>query len=288
MNKNFLFFILASALLVLSVITICLAPIINGLEIDDTTSNSNLFSEWNSKNCQKEDDDFKQNKIIGSYTNSAPLQKQDEAKIKECKRHKAMHGLEFAALIADIVLGFICTFLGLIHYVEQGKPFEKTSGLIGIASGGIATVLTVVYVVYSGIIFCNEPVRGRELLYDNKALFKWNGNKYVRNYDEQKAKDVDKDIKYIKYKDLGKKQYNYDTDIYQMSIDSDSEYERCREATGTSIFISQVSAQVERYRYSVNGNTKYCDYVWGGDESNQKDINRFLYDRWLTTIIFSC
>ena len=204
MNKNFLFFVLASALLVLSVITICLAPIINGLEIEDTTSNSYLFSEWNSKNCQIKDDDFKQKKSNGYYTSARALEQQkDEAEIKECKRHKVMHGLEYAALISDIVLGFICTFLGLIHYVEQGKPFEKTSGLIGIASGGIVTVLTVVYVVYSGIIFCNEPVRGREILYDNKALYKWNGNKYVHNYDEQKAKDVE-EIPYIKYKDLGK------------------------------------------------------------------------------------
>ena len=287
MNKNFLFFVLASALLVLSVITICLAPIINGYgNIDVSPPNNNVFDSWNVANCQMLDDDYKYDKDRGHYNSQSAQEKQDKDKIKECKRHKVMHGLEFAALITDIVLGFICTFLGLIHYVEQGKPFETTSGLIGIASGGIATVLTVVYVIYSGIIFNNEPIREIEILYENKALFHWDGSKYVYNYEFQKL-EKDLDVKFIKYKDLGKKQYNYDSELYQISKDQDSEYSKCNSLSFTGLYEDDIRGSNTKIRYSINPE-KYCDYFWKGNERNDKDINKFLYDRWLTTLILSC
>ena len=284
MNKNFLFFILASSLLVLSVITICLAPIINGL---------GFFDDWNISNCQKDDDDYNYNKDHGVYTSNAPGEKLVKDKIKECKRHKVMHGLEFAALIADVALGFICTFLGLIHYVEQGKSFEKTSGLIGTASGGIATVLTVVYVVYSGIIFNNEPVRDREILYDNKALFHWDGNKYVYNYDvKQLEKDLD--IPYIKIKDLWKKQYNYDSNILEMSLDTNSEYKNCKmnlresDISNRNSILNKNSRDI--YTFIIDGIsfTKNCEYYWNSYEDIKSEDNKYLYDRWLATLIFSC
>lgn len=219
MNKYLLFFVLASALLILSIITICLAPIISGA--------GDFFADWNNGNCQKLDDDYKHKKDKQLYT-TENLETIAKREIDECKRHKVMYGLEYASLTADIVLGFFCTFLGLIHYVEQGKSFESTSGLIGIASGVIATVLTVVYVVYSGIILNNETLRGNdfyngiEKLYSNQAYLSWDGSKYVHNYDEQKS-TKDSDITYIKFKDLGKKEYNYDSELYQLRQEANTE-----------------------------------------------------------------
>ena len=288
MDKYLFFFILSSALLIISVITICLAPIINGagtvnfynIGASAPANEKNLFKEWDTASCQLLNDDYKHKKDIGGFNGDTNGRDETQTKrtINECKRHKAMFGLEYAALIADVVLGFICTLLGLIHYLEQGKPFETTSGLIGIASGGIATVLTIVYVIYSGIIFNNDYIRddtASNIFYDNHAYLHWNGNKYVRNYDEQKLEE-DLDVQYIKYKDLGKKGYNYDSEIYQMSLDSNSEYKQCQSNTPLTSLIT----------YSINSITKNCEYIWY-DSLNESVQAKYLYNRWLTSIILS-
>ena len=284
MDKYLFFFILSSALLIISVITICLAPIINAAvtikfyKVDDTTSDINIFEKWSTESCQRLNDEYKHKKDIGGFNGdtNGREETQYKRKINDCKRHKAMFGLEYAALISDVVLGFICMLLGLIHYLEQGKPFETTSGLIGIASGGIATVLTIVYVVYSGIIFNNEYIRDSDsnILYDNHAYLHWNGNKYVYNYDEQKL-EKDLDVKYIKYKDLGKKGYNYDSEIYQMSLDTNSEFRNCQ---------TYVSLTTQK-PYGTSG-AKKCEYIWHSS-LNESVKAKYLYDRWITSIILS-
>ena len=288
MDKYLFFFVLSSALLIISVITICLAPIINDAGtvnfynvVNGNTNEKNLFEEWNIANCQRLNDEYKHKKDIGGFNSdtNGGEETQTKREINDCKRHKAMFGLEYAALISDVVLGFICTLLGLIHYLEQGKPFETTSGLIGIASGGIATVLTIVYVIYSGIIFNNDYIRDghttSNIFYDNHAYLHWNGNKYVPNYDEQKL-EKDFDVKYIKYKDLGKKEYNYDSEIYQMSLDPNSEYKNCQfDNPLTSI-----------QTYSINSQTKNCEYIWYTSLNNSVQA-KYLYNRWLTSIILS-
>jgi hypothetical protein len=286
MDKYLFFFILSSALLIISVITICLAPIINGagtvnfynIGASAPANEKNLFKEWGTASCQLLNDDYKHKKDIGGFNGdtNGREETQTKRKINDCKRHKAMFGLEYAALISDVVLGFICMLLGLIHYLEQGKPFETTSGLIGIASGGIATVLTIVYVVYSGIIFNNEYIRdsASNILYDNHAYLHWNGNKYVNNYDEQKL-EKDLDVQFIKYKDLGKKGYNYDSEIYQMSLDSNSEFSNCQ--TYVSL--------TEQKTYGASG-AKKCEYIWRSSFSESVQA-KYLYDRWITSIILS-
>ena len=76
-----------------------------------------------------------------------------------CKRQKAFCKLEYAALIIDITLSFICALLALFHVFESGKFFEKYTGLIGLISGVITLVLTFVYLIYSGIIFTKDHDR---------------------------------------------------------------------------------------------------------------------------------
>ena len=67
-----------------------------------------------------------------------------------------MYGLEYSALILDITLGFICAVLGLLHFFDVAKPFEKISGIIGLSTGVITFVLTLVYICYSGYIFTKQ------------------------------------------------------------------------------------------------------------------------------------
>ena len=288
MNKNFIFFIIACSLFILSIITVNVAPIISKADSIITVDNRDVsfFEGWGNANCKKLDDDYKYKRDIRKYydeENKKPEEDQDKRIISECKNHKIMYSLEYAALIIDVSLGFICTFLGLINYLEPGKPFEKNSGLIGLISGIVVAVLTVVYVAFSANIFSNEPIRYIKKLYSNKASLHYNGvDKYIYDYDEEKAVNDDLDTPFIKYKDLGKKQYNYDSEIFQSSKDSKSEYYHCHFNFETS-FPTAIPV-----KYTIEANDHECIYLWNDKNFDNTSINnKFLYDRWLTSIILS-
>ena len=281
MNNNLFFLIISTALLVLSVITVCHAPIING-----AVGNNYYMDKWNEANCKLMDDKYKYEKDHDVY-NLEEVQgyiddKIAKRRITECKRHHLMFSFEYVAFIFDVVLGFICFFLGFIHYLEPGNKFEKVSGMIGLISGIIIAVFTIVYVAFSALIFNNEAIQGKSILYPNKASYHWNGQKYIHDYDEEKAENEDTDIQLIKFKDLGKKQYNYDSEFYRMTIDSTNknEYKNCQ--------YRLTSSDISIQKNYLTDTTKSCEYVWeSGSETYQDSTdNKFLYDRWLTTIIF--
>jgi len=269
MNKNLFFLCSATGTLILSIICVFTGPSIN-LHI-----NTILGYDIATINIQKMEDDYNY-KLDNNYYNSLEAQKKLEKKmIDEFKKLKAMNGLEYSSFIADIVLGFICFFLGLVHYLDQGKPFEKYSGLIGTVSGVITAVLTIIYVGYSASIFNNQVIRGNDyrMLYKNKASYHWNGNKYIRPFDEEELTN-DYDVQFIKIKDLGKKQYNYNSEFYEMSLNGDSEYNNCNS--------SPLNSQIT---YKIGDVEKKCDYIWTYSTQNNEVFNKFIYDRWLTTIV---
>ena len=266
MNNNLFFLCLALAVLILSTVTICVAPLIN-----NTHSH---FNDWGTKNCQKEKDeyDYNENKNLYSTDWAKKLAKR---KVDECFDHKAMHDLEYTSLIMDIVFGFICTILGFLHYYGIGKSIEKISGLIGLITGAIIAIITCIYVGYSSSIFNNGIVRNLDKLYSNRAYLKWKDGKYRHNYDEDKARD-DTDIKYAKYRDLGKKQYNYDSKYYKSFSDTNSEYKKCDDS---------ISFQIDQKK---TYDSKECEYIWNhGGETNNSVEYKYAYDRWLTSIIIS-
>jgi len=131
------------------------------------------------------------------------IQKKKKLEINSCKRENAMHDLEYTSLIFDVIVGTLCCILGLLHYFDIGKYCEKITGIIGLASGIIGFILTIVYVGYSAYVFNNHH-SGETLKYDNGAKYKWDGKRYVEPWtSEELAKDSDADE--AKYKDLGKK-----------------------------------------------------------------------------------
>ena len=186
-----------------------------------------------------------------------------------------MHDLEYTAFIMDVSFGFICSILGLLHYFEVGKSIQKYTGLIGTIAGAIILIITIIYVGYSANIFNNDYVRDIKKLYSNRAKYKWKDSKYVHNYDEDKVTD-EPDIQYIKFKDLGKKQYNYNTKFYKSVNDDNSELNKCL----LSSFDPSDNSHVTYYR-----DTKKCDYIWTSNSQTNSITNKYLYDRWLTTII---
>lgn len=140
-------------------------------------------------------------------------------------------------------------------------------------TGAIIAVITCIYVGYSASIFNNEASPLRKL-YPNKAYLQWKDGKYKYNYDEDKVLD-EPDIAYAKYRDLGKKQYHYNSEHYKLSQDQNSEVNKCQDDTPT------LSVQ------KTNGSGK-CEYIWHSDLSEYiKVAYKYAYDRWLTAIIIS-
>jgi len=102
-----------------------------------------------------------------------------------------------------------------------------------------------------------------------KAYLKWKDGKYRPNYDEDKVND-DPDIAFAKYRDLGKKQYNYNSEYYKLYQDHNSEIYTCRNPS------------------SLTSQKGSCEYIWSGPPVYTSTItHKYVYDRWLTSIIIS-
>ena len=264
MNYSLFFLCISLAILVLSLVTICVSPIINNVNYN--------FSGWRTLNCQYFTDRVKSEEV-----------KLDEIqKFKKmrtlCERKKAMHDLEYASLIINIVLGFVCSNLSLLHYLNIGKDFEKKTGMMGFITGIIGFILTLVYVCYKGYIFNNDIAYGEYSFYNgrfsgvypklfpNGAIKKNDGNgKFITVYENEKEAFS----QYIKYKDLGKKQYNYDNQYYE-------KYQTTTLCKCTSLS-SCPTLTSEAPGYSS------CEYLFYEPENTFQ--NKYLYDRWLTTLI---
>ena len=265
MNTKLFFVIFASAVVILSVITICVAPIINNV------NGFRAFRSFNSKPMKDAYDDRKKNNA-----NSDSL-KYYKRIMNRCNRIKAMYDLEYTSLIMDLVLGVICCLLGLLHYFDQAKYFEIITGIIGIASGAIGFILTIIYVGYSGYIFDNDP-SGQKKLYSNGARIKIENSKPVYPYDKVKA-DKNSDLKEAKFRELGKKQYNYNSKFYkEFELERSSKYQDCfYPHSSDTNFLDSISI------YSNNN----CEYVWFDGDLHTDSKNKYIFDMWITSIIFS-
>ena len=276
--KKTLFLIFSGAIVIFSVICICSAPIINKI----------LANNWGYLNCKLESDKYKDTKDDNSISGEAKDKAIKVAKkeLNLCNRQKAVYGLEYSSLIIDVILAFICLILGLLHYFDIAKPFEKVTGIIGLATGIIQFVLTLVYVCYSGYIFTNDTPRSSSLLKADKdgVIATWdNGNYKCDFYDKDDEYAI-----YAKYNEMGKKIYNYNKDMYK----ADSTARSCQYnyiSDGYDNFVSNCNGNggyVQGSGASFNTKHNSCDklYVKISDEIEYK----YLYDRWVTTIIFAC
>ena len=289
--KNLIFLCIATAVFILSVIVLNCAPIINGLigkgKYQQNGDLANRLYGWADYPCISYThlyNDYKDKTVEeGLWTSQEDkdyhLDLVKEAK-KNCLKKKAMLGLEYSAFNINVILGFICSILGILLY--SGNNIGKIVGLIGVGAGIIGFFLTYVYIIYSGIIF-DSDVAGKEYginisdPYSNSyittksdgAYLKWKDGKYRRDYDEDKVND-DPDIAFVKYRDLGKKQYNYNSEYYKLYQDHNSEIYTCNSYT------------------SLTSQKGSCEYIWNGPPSYTSSITpKYIYDRWLTSIIIS-
>jgi len=275
--KKTLFLILSGAIVIFSIICIGSSPIINKVYIEDVFE----ASDWAYLNCKMLSDSYKLAKDLSPLTGDArdQLLKPLKRTLNLCNRRKAIIGLEYSSLIIDVILAFLCLILGLLHYFDVGKPFEKVTGIIGLATGIIQFVLTLVYVCYSGYIFTNDVPDTKFPKVDKDGIFAtWDDSqsKYKCDFYD---KD-DENAVYAKYSDLGKRAYNYDKDI---EIASSTDTVRKCQYSSRSI---GNECNSETGYFSLNAKQSDCGslYIKSTDEVQ----NKYLYDRWVTTIVFAC
>ena len=111
MNNNLFFLCCGVAFLVFSIIVICTAPIITGV-----LPNS---GKWNTQNCKLISDMY--DIYEKEHKNPTEAQKIEIESYKRtihlCRRQNAMYSMEYTSVIFDVILSFICTILGLLHYL---------------------------------------------------------------------------------------------------------------------------------------------------------------------------
>ena len=279
MNKSLIFLIIATSILVLSAIVICVSPIINNIEV---TQYGWRPSNWRNLNC----------KFIADREKADGVTLDDMQKFRRlknnCYRKKAMYGLENSAFIINIILSFVCADLTLLHYLNIGKDFEKKTGLIGLITGIIGFILTLVYVCFSGYIFTNDPAydrfntdpipSGLIKLYPNGAKYKWEGDDTNGKYITVNENDKGEYANILLYKDLGKKQYNYNGDYYE-TYNKEKPTSSINECNIKENYEPSVTSPI-----TTSASTK-CDYLYYPPKTGVE--NKYIYDRWLTALILS-
>ena len=278
MGKGFLFFCCSCVILALTIVNLSIGPAISGRAVDDDDDVT-----WGNLNCAKKKDDY--DKADDGSLSDAD-KKGYEVRIDKCERRKAMYNMEYTSFIFDIVIGFVCGLLGLLHIFEVKKDFVANTGLIGLICGIIGFVLTLVYVIFNGLVFTSNysDIKKSD---ENSAYAE-----YDSTNDEYKCLYFDDsgDILsvYAKYSELNKKQYNYDKDLhkaYETSL-----YSSCRNTNNFDDCadegkISFSSPSSNPTYTDSNGASKTCPYLYVNE---QDDItNQDVFDRFLTTLILS-
>jgi hypothetical protein len=152
MTKGLIFFCCACTILLFTIINISIGPIISGKV--GAYDPINLRPDWGTLNCRQLQDNYDKAKKNGPIDDKEKKYYWDYT-INRCNRKKGMYNMEYTSFIFDIVIGFICGLLGLLHHFELKKEFVSKTGLIGLGCGVIGFVLTFTYVILNGIVYTN-------------------------------------------------------------------------------------------------------------------------------------
>ena len=279
MPKELIFFLCACCILFLTVINLSVGFVVSG-----------RGGEWGTLSCAYYEDDYD---IHKNGLSDKEKKYKHEWKINECKRKKGFHDMEYTAFIFDIVIGFVCGLLGLLHLFDVKIAVSKI-GIIGLICGIIGFILTFVYVVFNGIVFTNYNI---DYFVDmengvNNELYKRDSDGAYAEWDEGKSKykciyfDFDEPLNkfelYAKFSDLIQKQYNYDKDYY---FESSKEVEGCQkdQVCDSDGYINNGGT---KYTYTDNG-SKDCNKLYIEKEYVEDVLNKDYFDRFLTTLILS-
>jgi hypothetical protein len=307
-----LYFCFAGGILLLSVIVVNIAPAINGLV---------RGSSWSYQSCKSFSDNYKyteKKEITNYYTKEEKEADLDDIKKAKtmCERKKAMVGLEYTALNINLVCGFICTLLGFFHFFNIGDV-GKVASFAGLGTGIVGFVLTLVYVIESGLVFNDISIDDDSSfrIDPDGAFLKWDNsrNRYVCIYFDKN----DRYSLYLKYSNYGNKFLNYNKDISFMV--QDKNYKYYNHLISEDLGIEYHSGGCNYYsiangiHFNPSSMFDTCKDLedkkipfeklgyYDGDNKKIGDCNKLfyiktftdnkkkrLYDHWLTTIILSC
>lgn len=223
--KKLIFLCIASAVVIFTVIVVNISPAINVIGTDSYDDSCKYFADMHK---YAKDETYPTQEVKDKYLD---FLKKGKA---ECDSRKAMIGLEYASLNINIVCGFTCALLGLLLYLNVGNNIGTITGLIGLASGVIAFVLTLVYIIESGIIFTQHVVNKDYQRYSNPynnagvridsdgAALEWDDSK--KSYVCIFYKKDNEDSLYRRYSDYGNKYLNYNSDVQFAIIKKNYKY----------------------------------------------------------------
>ena len=272
MGKGLLFFCCACCILVLTIINLSVGPIVSKAVGDD----------WGTKNCQqlKDQKDDNEETYGAQYTDD--LEKKDQTQIDYCTRVKGMHDMEYTAFIFDIVIGFICGLIGLLHLFDLKKDFVSNTGLIGLICGVIGFVLTFVYVIFNGIVFTSNYSDVYERDGDGVIAELISPSKFKCLYYDDSG---DAYAGMAKYSDLNKKQYNYKHNFYGsettgcVDTSNDDEWaDYCADHPDADFSSGSPSG-------ISNNPGASCQKLYAREITQIK--NKDIFDRFLTALILS-
>ena len=267
MSKELIFFCCACCILLLTTINLSVGFIISGK--DDS---------WGTLNCAQYQDNYDENIKDTLDSKGKDIY---EKKINECKNKKGFHDMEYTTFIFDIIIGFICGLLGLLHLFNANTGFISKTGLIGLICGIIGFILTFVYIILNGIVFTSYGdfiyLEGGYSTSDYKidsdgVYAEWDSgnNMYKCTYFDED----DPYALYAKYSDLIQKQYNYDKDYY---FESSDDVKAC--------WNNYINCNNKGYISNSGLKIGSCDKLYMHRVSTIS--NKDKADRFLTTLILS-
>ena len=288
--KKILYFCMAGGILLFSIIVVNISPAIN-LGINNSSESCSYHAD------QYEYDNKKD--LVKDYFNNKEAKDRDLYGHKRdktrCERGKAMAGLEYTALNINLVFGFVCTFLGFIYFFNIADV-RKIACFAGLGTGIVGFVLTLVYVIESGLVF-NDNDGSTDLRIDSDGA--------VMEYDSKAGrykcifyKKGKYDSIYQRYSDYGNKYLNYYKDVRSEEKNykfegckirkiwpstSDITYDLCKSLDEDS----RNNSDKEIYKDEKGEKKGDCDKLLLG-ETTTINYYKVKYDRWLTSIIFCC
>ena len=269
MGKGFLFFAFSCCILVLSIINLSIGPVVNKV-VGKTNFGPDEVS-WGTANVARYKD-------LKDRMDNEDQKNRIQSVIDALERLKGMHDMEYTSFIFDIVIGFVCSLLGLFHLFDIKKEeFASKTGLIGFICGIVGFTLSFVYVIFNGMVFTSNYSRVMERESDGHFAERIGNtaNKYICITSHEK---YDAFSGHAKFSDLNKKQYNYKKNFYGDDFDRS-----CICEGPLSQCFDDNSLKVSTCESDVSGAD--CKYIYA--RAIKVNENKDICDRFLTTLILS-
>ena len=294
-GKNCTSVIFSCLIAALSIIIICIGPMIQGnyyknYPYERYNSIFNIECSCYSDIVELETNTTKKN-IFEKFKNN-------------CERMKAFNIIEHIAIILDLS----CAVFSIFSSFSERN--DNCIGLDKIIPSFIGIVITVLYISFNGYIFnnhypkiyrCDDLMRYTSkyseandyYYYSDRLINLFDDDLLKSNSEGQCAKlnqnqnydliyDEENDIfsRFMKFKDLKSKWVNYDKDLY-FNYDDNEEYNKCQMRYVNSY--DQIITYEDKDR-----NLLPCRHLYRGYEKTNMDKNKEIYNRWLISLILAC